>query len=168
MRSSVVTDATRERCVLDLVRRERELLAQLTQLALELRQALSRADGRALEILAGRQERLLKELVMLEGQQQALKMACGEGESKGRGKGSAESEDEHPLLMACEALRAQMREFQRANAVNRHLLAGIARWTDGLFRAFGTYFEQTAPYNAHGSRPHPVSSATLLLINRQV
>lgn len=167
MRSSAATDAThsRPRQVLDLVREEQQLLEQLTGLALEVRRALVHMDAYTLETLAGRQERLLKQLLALEGQRQGFVTDERSGAAEAA-NGTARSEEEHTLLAACEVLRAQMREFQSVNAINRRLLAGIARWSAGLVDAFRTHFEQVAPYDVHGSRP--VSLQSHLLIDRQV
>lgn len=158
MHSSAASDATHNRShpLLSVVYQERDILEELTALAQELRQALTRADLHTLETLAGRQERLVKKLLALEDQRHVL----------GANDGHEISEEaEGFLLAACEALRAQMREFQRANAVNQRLLEGIARWTEGLFRAFATYFEPVTPYDAHGTRP--AARDRHLLIDRQ-
>ncbi len=151
---------------LDVLNQEHQILEQLTDLALGIRQALIGVDVHTLETLTGRQEQLVQQLLELEKLRQALmKRGVGsESEVNEAGEEHA-AEVERLLLTACEVLRTQMREFQRANAVNQRLLTGIARWTEGLFQGFIAHFQQVAPYDSYGSRP--VSLEGHLLIDRQ-
>ena len=138
--------------ILDVLIKQQQALQDLTSLTAQVRDALIDCDVATLEDLAGRQETLICYLTELDGSRQELMekwFARDEWELKSR-----QDEDEGARLLAtCEDVQDQITTLQTANAVNRRLLAGIARWMKELLKALADLCEEAAPYDRHGLRP---------------
>lgn len=154
--------------VLDVLTQEQQVLEELTNLATHIQEALICCDASALEALAGRQEALAQRLVELDGSRQELmEQWFMQDDKDGVVTEEVRDEDEETrLLAACEDVREQALALQTVNAANDQLLAGMARWMDGLLDGFADLFTQDTAYDRHGACSTP--STANLLMDRQI